>query len=728
MIDKSILSVNLNDSVSYQEYFHAFGYADDDSIFLRTFNDRTKDDYGENQQVKLKNLNKMIPWMTSAATMSRGLFYVVNGNGNNDKAVLKGGAAKAQFMEMDDFQFEDQIDRINQFSLEPSVIVKTAKSLHCYWLLDNGDISRFREIQELLIAHFDGDPVIKNESRVMRLYGFYHMKHDPVMVTLIKFDPMLRYTQDQIEQALEGQKRKKPKSNMAPKDDKKVPPVKEEHKPVSQESDDHLLLEHHRTDGMMSLAARLRNTGVGEAAIKEAIIAENQRRCIPPLTDKELEREVFPCLTRPFSSDLSQFHRVDKRGNVIAVIDYRIFQYLTESIDMFVYGGIVYYYLDGVYVPDVTGAYIKSRIKELIVPEFIRSSTIDRIHRLFLIDDKLQATDNDLNNYPCEWINFKNGFYDPVNRKMIPHDPKYRSLNQIPHIFEPGKKTVGSEVDKWLQHIAPADDDRKMLLQFCGICMNRDTRQQKFLLLTGIGGSGKSTLLSLLEYIVGSDNTSNVPLEKLSVRFASYGLVGKLMNSCADLKTGVLEDTSVIKKALGEDPLDVEPKGKDPFSVHCYAKHIFSSNELPLVVNERTNGFYRRLLILRVDQVPKRVRYDFQQILRKEVDHFIRLIVDALSEMYDEGIITESRQSLEAVKNLRRDSDSVQAWIEQCCTIKPEARTDRTRLKESYEVFCQWDERTALNSHNFYRAVASKGFKAMTSQGVRYFTGISLGK
>jgi putative DNA primase/helicase len=36
--------------------------------------------------------------------------------------------------------FDEQFIRVAEFALEPSINVKTKKSLHCYWLLKNGDI------------------------------------------------------------------------------------------------------------------------------------------------------------------------------------------------------------------------------------------------------------------------------------------------------------------------------------------------------------------------------------------------------------------------------------------------------------------------------------------------------------------------------------------------------------------------------------------------------------
>ena len=715
MIEKAILNSNLNDVVDYHEYFHAFGYSEDDRVYLRTFSDRNKKSPGQNNDVRLADLASVMPWMKSAAGEGRGVFYVVNGDGQNDADVRH---ARAQFMEMDDFSFEEQINRINAFPLEPSIIVKTRKSLHCYWLLDAGERDRFRTVQERLIDVFNGDPVIKNESRVMRLYGFYHMKEDPVMVTLLKFNPELRYTQDQLLHEL----------GKCIRTSKKEADTAGEDVFQSTALSERQFYKGHREEGLMKMIARARNAGFESGTIRDMIPVWNYKLCVPPMTAAELDREIYPSLKRPFSSEYAPFHRIDKRGTPTAVIDKRIVQHLKEVIHMFRYGGIMYHYESGVYIPDSDGSYLKSEIEKLVWPDLVTAPTIDRIHKLFLIDHDLLVNSSDLNNYPERWINFMNGFYDPVRKELIPHDPQYRSLNQLPHIFEPEKCGPGDEIEKWLDHVAPDKNDREMLLQYCGYCMCRDIRQQKFLVLLGPGGSGKSTVLSMLEHVIGYDNISNVPLESLSVRFASYGLVGKLLNSCADLKVGILEDTSTIKQLLGEDSIRAEPKGKDAFSFKSYARLIFSTNEIPLVVNERTNGFYRRLLILRVDQIPKVVRADYQEALQREMDYFIKLCVEALGRMYEKGSLTISKNSEESVKNLYRDSDSVQAWIEENCTVRPEGKTLRTNLRDSYESFCNYADRTALSPHNFYRALKSKGFREVKNQGEYYFRGLSLGR
>ncbi len=206
-LDHSILDNNLNDQVPYYDFFHAFGYGDREPVFFRTFNDKKKrgeEDYGRNTDMILKNLAFIMKGLHDENAHDRGVFFIVNGGGNDDESVKKKiKRPKAHFVDIDDYSFEEQVDKINEFGLEPSIIVKTNKSLHIYWLTDdNAEMDNFRPLQMGLIQFFGSDPVIKNESRVMRVYGFEHRKQDPVMVKLIKFNPEIRYSQKEIAKKL----------------------------------------------------------------------------------------------------------------------------------------------------------------------------------------------------------------------------------------------------------------------------------------------------------------------------------------------------------------------------------------------------------------------------------------------------------------------------------------------------------------------------------------------
>ena len=432
-------------------------------------------------------------------------------------------------------------------------------------------------------------------------------------------------------------------------------------------------------------------------------------------------------LEAPEGANLDRFHMINDNGKITGVFDFEILQYLKETNDLFVLGGIPYIYGDGVFHPDPSGAKLKTMIRNLIYPEFIKSTTIKRVYDLFISDEGLQVTTEDLNCYPVEWVNFRNGFYDPVTKQFFPHSPEYRSTNQIPFTYDPERPIKGDMVLEWLYFICDSPDDIEMLCQFSGLCMTRDTRQQKFLILNGEGGSGKSTVIRMIEKMIGSENISNVSLDQLEKRFYAFGLMGKLLNSCADLEIDALSDVSTLKKVLGEDALLAEPKGKDAVSFKSYAKLIFSTNELPIVKAEKTNGFYRRLLILTMNKVPEKKETDFFDRLSAEIEDFIRISMLSLERLYENGQILESSGSKEAVKRLRMDSDTVEAFLNE----KTERVQDSTlnRIKKSdlfreYENYCQDMDRQSLKKQNFFRAMKTKGFSEIRTGGIDYFKGI----
>ena len=54
----------------------------------------------------------------------------------------------------------------------------------------------------------------------------------------------------------------------------------------------------HRQAALMALQGSLKNLNLTDEAIRAAVRAENEAKCKPPMTDEELEKEIFPFLTR----------------------------------------------------------------------------------------------------------------------------------------------------------------------------------------------------------------------------------------------------------------------------------------------------------------------------------------------------------------------------------------------------------------------------------------------
>lgn len=471
--------------------------------------------------------------------------------------------------------------------------------------------------------------------------------------------------------------------------------------------------------------------GADEAKKRLDKLIENATPFIPAAKSTTASDEMIsPIQDDAEEPDLSQFHLYNDKGKANGVFDYEIHKYLKETQHIFILGKIPYIYQDGAYLADLSGAILKTMIRKLIYSQFVRSTTIKRIYDLFIDDADLQTTYERLNQYPPEWICFQNGFYDPVHKCMIDHDPKYKAINQIPYDYDPDADPEGETVKNWLDFITPEPDDREMLLQYAGYCLTRDTRQQKFMVLRGEGGTGKSTVINLIMQMIGPENITNISLAQLMQRFAAFNLMGKLLNSCADLEVTALEDVSTIKKIIGEDPISAEAKGKDPVNFRSYAKLIFSTNELPIVKTERTNGFYRRLLILKMDRLPEARSPDFYKQLSSEIDYFIHECVKAVCRMYENGFIVESEESKAEVQQLRCDSDTVEAFLAEKITVKKDGMIPRAKLYDSYTSYCQEMERQSLKKTSFFKAMRAKGFSERKAnvnnqRGIDVFSGIT---
>lgn len=145
----------------------------------------------KNLQQRLKSLN-----------LNRGIYFVVNSGGNKDEEITK---FNAWFVESDELTIEEQHARLDSAPLKPSIRVETRKSVHAYYLCENGcPAASWREIQARLIAYFKGDCKIKNPARVMRLPFFSHVSYvkDGTVarqrVEIKQFDPTIRYTPEQM--------------------------------------------------------------------------------------------------------------------------------------------------------------------------------------------------------------------------------------------------------------------------------------------------------------------------------------------------------------------------------------------------------------------------------------------------------------------------------------------------------------------------------------------------
>ena len=429
-----------------------------------------------------------------------------------------------------------------------------------------------------------------------------------------------------------------------------------------------------------------------------------------------------------FGADLQTFFnsfREDENGYLQkTVMPARVAAYLQDArnFSYVIIDDLFYIYTNGIYVRDTTSHdRLNLAINNLLEPSFRTRNRASEVIVQLRTPDHLKTID-EMNTHPEHYICFRNGVYDPIEKKMLPHDPSYMFINQIPFDYEPPAEPDGDIIEKFFSDIMLTEENRIMLLTFIGLCMTSDTRLQKFLVLKGIPGTGKSQILNLIKHIVGEVNCSSESLEDINGnRFRAYNVLGKICNINADLTTEGAIDPAIIKQIVGEDTVSVERKHGQALDITPYAKFLFAMNGFPLI-KAKDNSFYRRVMVLPITIEPKKVNTHLQEELRSQSAYLIHEAVKALERYYelDNPLSIESQESKDLVEIWKERGDTVSAFLHDEDPFNGRKEVARPTLFSKYTDYCKTEERTPLTKHNFFESMRSKGYVEKTINGTRF--------
>lgn len=208
------------DTTQHYLQLKALGYSDGEAIFYRQFPPKGSKGYASKTKV-------VFPFVIQEQNPEKGLYFVVNGQGQNDKAITN---CRAFFAEWDNCPIEEQENLWETKGfLEPTFQVSTRKSIHCYWVLNEAiPVEDWKVLQTNLLNFLDADRTLKNPSRVLRVAGAWHVKQgeEPIQCKLINPTDK-KYSQAEIEQALAPSSMRVPKLT----DHLPLPPQKSKPKP-----------------------------------------------------------------------------------------------------------------------------------------------------------------------------------------------------------------------------------------------------------------------------------------------------------------------------------------------------------------------------------------------------------------------------------------------------------------------------------------------------------------
>ena len=205
--------------------------------------------------------------------------------------------------------------------------------------------------------------------------------------------------------------------------------------------------------------------------------------------------------------------------------------------------------------------------------------------------------------------------------------------------------------------------------------------------------------------------TDTMPLRceifEMMREYVGANLAKKVTNVVDVLKLAAqVEDFPPVTDVTAQGQMDLERKGKQSYQGWMYARLLAFSNGDLQALYDRSDGFYRRQLILTTKDKPLS-RVDDPDIAEKmaaEVDGILLWAFEGLQRLVKNGFqFTESDRAKRNRELVKRDNNNVFDFLESEGYIRLKADAC-TSSKELYEVYKMWCEENSLH------AIKARGF------------------
>lgn len=143
----------------------------------------------------------------------------------------------------------------------------------------------------------------------------------------------------------------------------------------------------------------------------------------------------------------------------------------------------------------------------------------------------------------------------------------------------------------------------------------------------------------------------------------------------------------------------------DSYKHQPYARLVGSGNFSLGSLHDKTEGYYRRLLVFGVRSKPaNRVDDPFLgDKIRQEAEGILIWALDGLERLLQNGYrFSESQKTKELLDQIRRDDDPFAEFIEDMVIFAPDARVPRPRTWEAYRRFCHENGSKIMGQQSFY--------------------------
>ncbi len=404
---------------------------------------------------------------------------------------------------------------------------------------------------------------------------------------------------------------------------------------------------------------------------------------------------------------------VDDNGVPERLIDDKAVDYIIDLIHpvSFSEKEDIYYYYNGVYreggeelIRQILNKGLKTfrtLYAEPIITIKQSSEIIEKI-RYLCMDDR--------NNFDTklEIINMANGLYNWQTGELQEHTPEYKSLIQIPIIYN---READCPIHREVLHEIVPEKYYNLVLEYFAYLLYRSYSIQSCLILYGPGGTGKSVFLDMMKGFVGVKNCVSYSLHDLTSKpFCIAKLFGMLLNECGELDNNVVAKTGIFKSATGRtDMLTGDRKFRDPIYFTNFAKFVFATNEL-CPINDDSTGFWRRFIILEFLRKYDPSEYDYGRLEKlkteEEISGLFNMVIKLLPDLINRGYFNDAPKPEETKELYLKLSNPIRIFARDGIFEDPDSYgIYKYWMHQSYVRLCKKYNQTPLHINDFNKEI-----------------------
>lgn len=332
---------------------------------------------------------------------------------------------------------------------------------------------------------------------------------------------------------------------------------------------------------------------------------------------------------------------------------------------------------------------------------------------------------------PDPWqLTVENGALDLRTAELRPHERALLSTKLVPAAYAPE-----AACPRWLAFLDRVMDGNQELISFLqravGYSLTGSTAEQCLFFLYGAGANGKSTFLEIIrvllnDYATQADFTTFLEKKGDGPRNDVARLFGARVVTSSEVGEGKRLNESLVKSLTGSDTIAARYLYAEAFEFKPTFKLWLAANHRPIIRGTDPAIWRRFRLIPFTVQIPEAER-DPQLLaaLTAELPGILAWAIAGCLLWLENGLgVPEEVQ--EATAAYQRESDTLGAFLEDCCQLDEYASVP---AKELYDAYARWADEGGEFKHSqtaFGRRLEERGLVWVKRSGVKWRKGVRL--